>query len=137
MSPTGERPLPQPTADTQLFWDGARQGRLLLQRCSACGRYQFYPRPYCVKCLSAELSWVSSPGQGSIYTYTIVHRPAHPAFQARTPYAVVAVDLDEGVRMMANLIDSDLARLRIGARVSVAFEKASEDITLPQFRLAP
>jgi len=129
------RPLPQPTADTQPYWDAARKGDLLLQRCDSCRRYQFYPRPYCVKCLSIDVSWVPSAGRGVIYTYTVIHRAAHPALEARAPYAVVAVDLEEGVRLMANLVQSDLSRIAIGAPVSVVFEKVSDDISLPQFRL--
>jgi len=129
------RPLPQPTADTQPYWEAAREGELLLQRCDGCRRYQFYPRPYCVKCLSERLSWVPSEGRGTIYTYTIVHRAAHLTLQGRTPYAIVVVDLGEGVRMMANIVDSDLTKIRIGAKVVSVFEKASEEITLPQFRL--
>ena len=130
------RPLPRPTLDTQPYWDGARAGKLLVQRCGGCGRHQFYPRPYCVKCLSAEITWVESVGRGTIYTYTVNHRPANPAMKERVPYAVVVVDLEEGVRMLGNLIESDLSRIAIGALVTVAFEKVSEEITLPQFRLA-
>jgi uncharacterized OB-fold protein len=130
-----QRPLPQPTKDTQPYWDGARAGKLLVQRCGGCGRYQFYPRPFCVKCLSTEITWVESAGRGRIYTYTVNHRPANPAMKDRVPYAVVAVDLEEGVRMLGNLVDSDLAKIAIGAAVSVVFEKISDEISLPQFRL--
>ena len=130
------RPLPQPTTDTRPYWDAARAGKLLLQRCGSCTRFQFYPRPYCVKCLSADLSWVESPGIGTIYTYTVNHRPANPAMKDRVPYAVVVVDLEEGVRMLGNLLESDLSRLAIGARVTVTFEKLTDEIALPQFRLA-
>jgi len=131
MSSNPQRPLPQPTADTQPYWDAARKSQLLLQRCNACGRYQFYPRPYCVKCL-ADISWVPSEGRGRIYTYTVVHRPPSPALERRIPYTVVVVDLDEGVRMLANLVEGVPA---VGARVRVTFEKISDDVTLPQFRV--
>lgn len=89
-----------------------------------------------MKCLSAEVAWVESAGRGTVYTYTVNHRPASPAMKERVPYVVVVVDLEEGVRMLGNLLDSDRAKLRIGAAVSVVFEKVSAEITLPQFRLA-
>lgn len=107
----------------------------MLQRCPACSRFQFYPRPFCVKCLRADPEWVQASGRGTIYTYTVNHRPAHPSMKDRVPYAVAVVDLTEGVRLMANVIEGDLSRLAVGAPVSVIFEKISEEITLPQFRL--
>lgn len=132
---SAQRPLPSPTPETQPFWQAARQHRLVIQRCTACTRFQHYPRPFCVHCLSEALEWVASPGRGVIYTFTINHRAANPAMSAQVPYAVLAVDLDEGVRMIGNLAGDDLSRLRIGARVVVAFEDVAETVTLPQFRL--
>lgn len=79
---------------------------------------------------------MESAGRGRFYTYTVNHRPANAGMQDRVPCAVIVVDLEEGVRMLANLVDSDLAKIAIGAAVTVAFEKLSEEITLPEFRLA-
>ena len=82
------------------------------------------------------MAWQASAGKGKIYTFTINRRATHAFFKERLPYAVAMVELDEGPRMMANIIDSDLSRIAIGATVQVCFERASEEITLPQFRLA-
>ena len=130
-----DRPLPVPTEDTCFYWESARVGKLVVQKCEACGALQFYPRPYCISCLAERMSWIEATGRGSIYTFTINHRPANEYMKDKTPYAVAAVDLDEGVRLIANIVDSELHRVKCGARVSVVFEKASEDVTLPQFKL--
>jgi uncharacterized protein len=133
MQTPSPRPQPVATAQTQPYWDAAREGRLVLQRCKDCGRHQFYPRGFCTACLSGELEWVEASGSGRIYTFTICRIAAHPALTA--PYAVALVDLDEGVRMLANVVDCDLALIRTGARVAVRFQAIGDAYTLPQFTL--
>ena len=128
------RPLPQPTPLTQPFWDAARAERLVIQRCRSCDRVQFYPRPFCTACLAEDLEWMACSGRGSIYTFTINHRGAYA--EAEVPYAVAIVELEEGVRMMANIVGGELSQIAIGAPVEVCFEVVSETITLPQFRLS-
>jgi len=130
-----DRPLPQPTQATEPYWQGARERRLLYQACRACGQRQFFPRTLCLACLGEELDWSESAGKGCIYTFTINHRPALAAFQGETPYAVAMIDLDEGVRMMANIVNADLAAIAIGKRVRVVFEDVGQGVMLPQFEL--
>jgi uncharacterized OB-fold protein len=127
------RPQPVATAETQPYWDAARAARLVVQRCASCGSHQFYPRSFCTSCLSGELEWVEARGTGRIYTFTICRIAANAAMTA--PYAVALIDLDEGVRMMANIVDCDIERIRIGARVQVRFEPISDEFILPQFTL--
>jgi uncharacterized OB-fold protein len=133
-SPCG-RPLPVPTDETAPFWAGARAGRLMIQHCRHCDRHQHYPRPFCIMCLSEAVEWVEACGRGTVYTFTINHRAPDPALRALLPYAVAVVDLAEGVRIIANVVDSDLSRLAIGAAVEATFERLTDEITLPQFRL--
>lgn len=130
------RPLPVPTKDTEPFWKGAKEEKILIQRCQDCGSTQFYPRPSCNQCLSDQMMWIEACGRGIVYTYTINHLPANPFMKDKTPYAVAIVQLDEGIKMMANIIDSPLDQIQVGAPVEVVFEKANEEITLPQFKLA-
>ena len=132
---TVQRPLPQPTRITQPYWDAAREGRLVIQQCAHCKARQFFPREFCTACLSADLDWIECSGKGDVYTYTINRRGAGAAFGERVPYVVAAIDLDEGVRMMANIVDSPPEAVRIGSRVRVCFERVSDDIALPQFTL--
>lgn len=128
------RPLPQPTAATRPFWDAARDGRLLVQKCNTCAALQFYPRLFCLACLSQDVGWQQSTGLGTIYTFTVNHRAASEALKTRVPYAVAVVTLDEGVRMMGQVWVADLHAVRIGARVKVAFEHM-EGASLPVFEL--
>jgi uncharacterized OB-fold protein len=134
-TPIPPRPLPQPTAETAVYWAAAQEQRLLIQRCASCGNCQFYPRAFCIGCLSERIEWIDARGQGRIYSWTVSRIAPSPAFEARLPYVVALIDLDEGVRLVANILDADLERVRIGAAVRVCFETVSESCTLPQFTL--
>jgi uncharacterized protein len=136
MSTTASGPLPIPTAETAPYWRAALEGRLEIQYCRDCARHQFYPRPFCTRCLSDQIEWVGASGHGHIYTYTVCHVAAHPAFESRVPYAIGMVELDEGVRLLAGIVDVDLERLAVGAPVQVCFERIGDDTALPMFRLA-
>jgi uncharacterized OB-fold protein len=129
------KPVPQPTPESQPFWDGCRRGELLYQRCPSCGRAQFYPRPACAGCGGETLEWRRSDGRGTVHAVTVVYRPPTAAFKLDVPYAVALVDLDEGFRMMANIIGADPEAIAIGDRVSVTFERRG-DLALPQFSRA-
>lgn len=128
-------PLPAIDPDTQPFWDGAKRGELLIQRCTQCDRRQFYPRRHCVRCGGA-VEWIRASGDARVYTYTVVHRAAHEAFAPLVPYVVALVDLAEGPRMMSRLRVSP-EDVRIGLDVRVAFEPLGEDVTLPVFEALP
>lgn len=130
-----QRPLPQPTRITQAYWDAAKENRLVIQQCNSCGKHQFYPREFCTSCLSEDIKWVESSGKGRVYTYTINRRPANAGMSEKVPYVVAAIDLDEGVRMIANIVDKPVEQVKIGSRVEVRFEKLDDEITLPQFTL--
>lgn len=130
-----QRPLPQPTNITKPYWDAAAENRLVIQECVCCKTRQFYPREFCISCLSKDIKWIECSGKGKVYTYTINRRPANEALKERVPYVVAAIDLDEGVRMMANIVDSPAEAVKIGSRVQVCFEKVNDEITLPQFTL--
>jgi uncharacterized OB-fold protein len=127
--------LPQATAETAPYWEAARAGKLVIQRCRACNHTQFYPRAFCTECLSDEIEWTAASGLGKIYSFTVCRIAASPAFESKLPLAVVMIDLDEGVRMLANIVGSDIGRIAIGARVAVCFERVDETCTLPQFKL--
>jgi len=132
---TQARILPVVTDLTRPYWEAARDEKLVIQQCVDCSSYQFFPRPFCLKCMSENIEWTPSSGNGTIYTFTINRRGSNPYMNERVPYVVAMVTLDEGVRLMANIIESEIEKVRIGARVSVVFEKVTEDISLPQFRL--
>ena len=129
------KPLPVIDAETRPFWDAAREGKLLIQRCRACRKHVFYPRALCTHCHSDKLEWVEASGEGTIYSFTIARRPAGPAFAADVPYVVALIDLKEGPRMMSNIVTRDVESVRIGQKVRAVFEPASPEVTLPKFQV--
>ena len=131
------KPLPYPTPETQDFWDGAKAGALRLQRCDTCSKVYFPPRPFCPKCASRSVTSFNASGRGKLHSYVINHRAA-PGFEADAPYAIAVVELDEGPKMMTNMVDVDQTpeALQIDMPVEVTFEAASDTISLPKFRPA-
>ncbi len=127
------RPLPRPTPETQHFWDGTRERELRLQRCDACGKVYFPPRPFCPGCASREVSVFKASGRGILYSYVINHRAA-PGFEP--PYSIAVVELDEGPRMMTNIVGTPQTpeALQLDMPVEVVFERFGDEITLPLFR---
>ena len=132
-----ELPAPVVNADSAPYWEGARDERLLLQRCGDCGAVRFFPRYLCTECGSDSVDWVEASGKGTVHSFTIVHRAAFPAFQAMTPYVVALIDLDEGPRMMTNIVGDDALSVEIGDAVAVTFEARGPDgAKVPQFKRA-
>jgi uncharacterized OB-fold protein len=128
------RPAPIVTDDSRDFWDAARDGRLVAQRCSDCRQLRHPPRPMCPHCQWVGYEQVALAGTGSIYSYTILHHPQNPAFTY--PVIAVLVDLDEGVRVLSNLVGVEPDAVRIGSRVRVTFEATTDDMAVPVFELA-
>jgi len=127
-------PAPRPSRLSQPYWDGCRAGELRYQRCDACGTIPARPTTVCPRCHGRVLRWERSAGRGSLYSWTVVWRPQHPAF--RVPYAPAVVELDEGAFLMSAMIGCEPEDLRAGMRVEVEFHPASDDVTLPYFRPA-
>ncbi|MEO8187335.1 MAG: Zn-ribbon domain-containing OB-fold protein [Burkholderiaceae bacterium] len=130
---TANRPLPVPTQATQPFWDAAAQGKLIFQRCGECNNALSTPRLFCTHCMAESVQWETSTGLGSIYTFTVNHRAANAHMADKVPYVVAVVQLDEGVRMMANIVNVEPQSVRIGDRVRVRFLPLDDAISLPQF----
>lgn len=129
------RPLPWPNPTTQPFFDGLKEGRLLVQRCARDGFF-FYPRSRCPHCLADDWQWEETSGLGRIHAFTIDHVGHVPTLQGQAPYPVALVELDEGVRMAARITGADLERVEIGMRVRAAYETL-EELTLLNFEPAP
>jgi uncharacterized OB-fold protein len=125
------RPAPVVTDDSVAFWDAAREQRLVAQRCLGCGAFHHPPRPMCPSCLSLEHEVVELSGLGVVYSYAILHHPQHPSFSY--PVIAILVELDEGVRIISNLVGADAADVRIGLPVRVTFEAAANDAFVPVF----
>jgi uncharacterized OB-fold protein len=125
------RTQPPLSALARPWFDACSEGRLLIQRCGACGHCQFYPRVLCTDCGAGDPAWIEAGGRGRVASFTIVRHAVSAAYDA--PYIVALVDLEEGPRLMSNIVDCPPEALRIGAEVSVRFESWGNDISLPVF----
>jgi uncharacterized OB-fold protein len=130
------RPQPPESEAAAPFWDATKQRRLLYQWCTACEAPVFYPREVCPVCLGSGLEWRESSGRGTVYTFSNVHRPQLPNFILPAPYTVALVELDEGVRLMTNVINCDPDQVTVGMPVTVAWESLEDGRNLPQFEPA-
>jgi uncharacterized OB-fold protein len=131
----GSRPLPVPTPETKHFWEGTRAGELRLQRCDDCRHTYFPPRPFCPKCASRSVAVVKASGKAKLFSYVIHHRPA---LGFTPPYAIAVVELDEGPRMMTNIVGCPQTpeALVLDMPLEVTFEKQTDEITLAFFKPA-
>ena len=130
--------MPQPLADatTLPFWRAAAEHRLVVQRCTACGRTRLPPAPVCPECRSADADWQQLSGRGELYTYTIVHRPIAAGQPLPTVIAVIALAGAGGLRMISNLVGAKPEEIEIGAPVELVWEDMSAELAIPRFRLA-
>lgn len=126
------RPTPASNWLVEPFWEGCRRGELRIQRCGECQRWFFVPQIACPGCHSESWEWTRVSGRGQIYSFTVVHRPATPAFEA--PYVLAIIELDEGLMMMSNVIGCDAADVKIGMAVVVEFEASEGGAAIPLFR---
>jgi uncharacterized OB-fold protein len=128
-------PIPKPTPETRPFWDAAKQHRLIIQACDACGTRYFYPRPLCPTCLSRRVRWIDASGRARLHTFVINHRPPR-GFPVPPPFVIGIVELEEGPRLMSHIVGvtPDPAVLRCELPLEVVFEDLTAEITLPKFR---
>jgi uncharacterized OB-fold protein len=132
------KPLPVPDPLTKTYWDSLKAHAMQLQKCGECGKFVFYPRAVCPHCGSRNLAWTPVSGRGKVYGFTISHQKNMPAFGADAPYAIALIELEEGVRMMTNLVgvEPDPAQIKVGMDVVVQYDDVTDAITLPKFRPA-
>ncbi len=131
---TNRADLPSIDEESRPFWDAAREERLLIARCGECHKPHHYPRPFCPFCWSENVRWEDASGRATLYTYSTVFVNDLPPFKERLPYIAAVVDLEEGPRMMTNVVDCDPAGLRIGQELEVSFRKLTDEVTVPVFR---
>ena len=129
--------IPGMTELTRPYWAAAREGRLVVQQCPACGQLWHPPLPRCPNCHHAELAWREVAGTGTVYTYTVVTHPTHIALADRVPYVVAIVELTEGPRVVTGITGCEPRDVRAGMPVRARFVPVSPDITLPWFEVVP
>jgi uncharacterized OB-fold protein len=130
-----DRALPAITPETAHFWEGTRAGELRLQKCAACSHVYFPPRPFCPQCASANVGILRASGRATLHSYVIHHRPV-PGFTP--PYSIAVVQLEEGPRMMTNIVEIEQTpeRLLLDMPLEVVFQRMTDEISLPLFRPA-
>lgn len=138
--------LPLVEDEHRPFWDGARERRLMLQRCLACSAAYLYPRPFCPSCWSSDVFWKQAIGTGTLYTWSVVRSNEMPPFKERLPYVAGLVQLSEGPRLMTNIVECAPEDLRVDQPVEVVWQEDSEagaaagldgPLVLPLFRPVP
>lgn len=130
-----KKPIPEMQPWTVEFWEGTKNGKLLIQFCKDCNSNIFYPRKYCPECWSSSLGWRESTGKGKVFTFSTAYSNVEPKFADELPYTVAYIDLDEGVRMPSRIVDCDPKDIKIGMTVEVVFHDR-DGVFLPYFRPA-
>lgn len=129
-----DKPLPRILPETAGFWEAARRHELAIQTCRSCGAKVYFPRLLCPECLSQDLGWERVSGHGTVYTFTIVRQALDACFAADVPYVYAVIELEEGVRMLSNVVGVAPENVRIGMPVRVVFEDATPEISIPRFQ---
>jgi uncharacterized protein len=134
--PEYKKPIPVPSLESQPYWDGLRENKLLMPRCDACGHHWFPPSLLCPHCSAENWSWAAVSGRGRVFSYVVYHRVYHPGFADEVPYAVAVIELDEGPRMISNVVGIAPDKLVCDMKVEIAYEAISTTVTLPKFKPA-
>jgi uncharacterized OB-fold protein len=134
-----DRPLPHPLApEAKPYWEGMKQSKLMLPECHDCRKTHFYPRIFCPHCHSRNLAWIEASGRGKLYAFEILYRSFNPAVKTPLPYVLAMIELEEGPRMLSNLINvkPDPNVIRCDMPVEVVFTKLNDDFTIAFFQPA-
>ncbi len=131
-----DKPLPGPSPESLPYWDGAREHRLLVQKCADCGRHWHPPSTLCPGCGSRQNDWVAASGKGRVYSFVTYHRVYNKGWKDELPYVVAVIELEEGARLLSNVIGIEPDDVVCDMAVQVVFDDVTGDVTLPKFRPA-
>ncbi len=130
-------PSPVITLDSEPFWKGCQEGRFIIQKCEQCASLRWPPGPMCPECQSTNWVSLNASGGGSLYSWVIVTHPTHPAIADQVPYIVGMIELDEGIRVVGNVLGIDPKDVMAGLRVALIFEETDSGFKIPNFVSAP
>ncbi len=136
MSRDIRHPKPGIDWETRAWWEGAGRGEIVLQRCRGCGEIQHRPRALCVSCLTGQIEHFVASGRGTVHTYTVTHQNHAPGFREALPYVLAWVELEEGVRILSNVVGCSPDRVEIGMPVRADFTEPEGGVAIPRFRPA-
>jgi uncharacterized protein len=129
-----KKPLPHVDEENRWFWEACARHELVLQKCVRCSRIRFYPRALCPSCLSSETRYLRASGRGKVYTFTVTHQNQSTGFRDELPYVMAYVELEEGPRILTNIVKTPLDDVKIGMPVEVVFEDIDEALAIPKFQ---
>jgi uncharacterized protein len=128
-----KKPIPRPSPESIPYWQAAREHRLELPRCNACGQYWFPPSQSCPHCLAADFAWTAVSGVGKVFSFVTYHRVYHPAFAQDVPYVVALVELAEGPRLLTNIVGVPPEAVTCDMAVKVVFDDVEDGVAVPKF----
>ena len=126
--------LPRIDEESRGWWEALARHELYFQRCRGCGTKRLYPRAVCPVDLSSDTEWVRASGRGTVYTFTVTHQNQSPGFREELPYVLAIVELEEGPRLMTNVIGCAPDAVRVGMPVEVVYDDVTPEVTLAKFR---
>ena len=129
-----KRPLPIQSPISQKYWHALKQNELSIQKCKKCAKNIFYPREFCPDCLSDDLEWFKASGKGKLHSYTIIHSTAYPEFRAHLPIILGFIKLEEGVHMIADIVECKPENLKLEMEVEIIFDNVTTEYTIPRFK---
>jgi uncharacterized OB-fold protein len=130
------KPVPIPAPESVPYWKAAKEHRLELPKCNACGKFWFPPSQSCPHCLAADFAFKPVSGRGKVFSFVTFHRVYHPAFANEVPYVVALVELEEGPRLVSNIVGIPVDKVACEMPVKVVFDDVSEDVSVPKFQPA-
>jgi uncharacterized OB-fold protein len=130
------KPLPHLDEENRPWWEALKRHELYLQKCRDCGATRYYPRAQCPECLSPRTQWLRASGRGKVYTFTVTNQNQAPGFRESLPYVMAYVELDEGLKLLTNIVDCRPEQVRIGMPVEAVYEDVTPEVTLAKFRPA-
>jgi uncharacterized OB-fold protein len=126
-------PLPVPSVETQPFWDAVQERRLIMPRCETCGAVTFPPSVACPRCGGDTFAWAEMSGRGKVFSFVVYHRVYHPAFTDKVPYVLALIELEEGPRLVSNVVNMPIAEVCCEMPVQVVYEEVRDGFLIPKF----
>jgi uncharacterized OB-fold protein len=127
------KPIPRPAPESVPYWEAAKNHRLELPRCNVCGKFWFPPSRSCPHCLAADFTWTPVSGRGTVFSFVVFHRVYHPAYEGEVPYVVALIALEEGPRMLSNVVGIAPDKVRVDMPVKVIFDDVADGVSVPKF----
>jgi uncharacterized protein len=126
-------PLPEPSIETEPFWAGVQERKLLMPKCGKCGKVTFPPTVACPHCDAQAFAWTQMSGRGKVFSFVVMHRVYRAAFKEKVPYVIAVIDLEEGPRIISNVVGMPIDEVQCEMPVKVVYEEVRDGYLIPKF----